>query len=117
MEILEHTTINTTLQFPDMRINLCACLKSLSNNDYQQRVWVRGEPEQEVDDFTEVVNILYDDLGLSPSPHSRIGEILLNANEADYLKKLLSLLDRIFETHGLDLTDAAYRSARMATGH
>jgi hypothetical protein len=108
MEMLEQTTINTTLQFPDMRINLCACLKSLSNNDYQQRVWVRGEPEQEVDDFTEVVNILYDDLGLSPSPHSRIGEILLNANEADYLKKLLSLLDRIFETHGLDLTDAAY---------
>jgi hypothetical protein len=108
MEKLEQTAMNNNLKYPQMRANLCASLESLSDRDYQQRVWLRGEIEKSQDDLTEVANILYDDLGLSESPHSCIGEFLLNADEADHLGKLPSLLDRIFETHGLDLTDAAY---------
>jgi hypothetical protein len=60
------------------------------------------------DDFTEVVNILYDDLCLAEAPYAYIGGFLLNRNEADQLAKLMSLLDKLFEMHGKALTDAAY---------
>ncbi len=54
------------------------------------------------------MGFLYDDTKLAELPHACIGSILRNQDEADCLAKLVSVLDGIFEAHGLELTDAAY---------
>jgi hypothetical protein len=100
--------IENAVKYPEMRADLCSFLKYLSDQDYQQSVWVREEPREEWVTFSDAVSFLFDDTKLSKAPYTCIGLFLLNRNEADHLTKLISVLGGIFERHGAMLDDAAY---------
>ncbi len=98
------------IQFPEMRQELIENLRSLSDVDYQDRMWINGGSEGRIqhDEFDYVVHFLYDDTSLADDPVSLIGVILRNANEVALIELVIATLENLFEKMGLDKTDEEY---------
>ncbi|WP_373700935.1 hypothetical protein [Neisseria dentiae] len=98
------------LTLPNMRKELISYVDSLSDIDYQERVWVQKNfPSSNFyDDFDESIHFFYDDTSLSEDPFEYIGSILLNNQEAEAVSSLISALDDIFSKYGLHLSDKEY---------
>lgn len=78
------------------------CLQQLSDTEYQERVWVRGEGP-EVSSYTEVVCQLFDDTALGDLLSSRLDEPVLS----EELDSILLALSKIFDEidYKLDIQD------------
>jgi hypothetical protein len=100
------------IKYPEMRKELISCLESLSDIEYQQRVWVKKESFRDVehDDFDCSVHFLYDDTDLASDPKSTIGLILCNDDEARKITDLVHEIDIIFDKYGTKLSDENYIS-------
>jgi len=66
------------------------CLKELSDSEFQQRVWLRGEGP-EVSSYSEVVCQLFDDTGIGDQLDKKTDEFIFS-QELDLIFRQLNLL-------------------------
>lgn len=94
-----------TIEFPDMRMNVLCNLDSLSDKDHQIKTWVRHE---EYDSFDEVIHCLFDDSCFENNPRRTLNTLLFEEMEADKIRIVMNLINKLFEKYGKDLRDAEY---------
>lgn len=106
MEIMEPPV--DTIRYPQMRAEVLEAVRALSDPDYQQRVWIRGEYPHEgfYDDLTTNIHTLFDDVCVLPDPHTRVG-VVLYPDEVEALTGLGQHLDPLINELG-DAADAHY---------
>jgi len=105
------STVNP-IRFPDMRANLHGFSESLSDEAYQNQVWIEHQLSATRDSFTDVIHFFYDDTTLAEHPDQWLGLILRNASEVDAVKALVSAMDLLFAKMGTEEPDETYlRSA------
>src|SRR5690606_17006667 len=106
MEDLEHSG----LMYPNMRQELLEYLDGLADRDYQQKVWVRGEPYPGVehDELDYALHFLFDDTDLASTPEKSIGVFLFNDDEARAVHSVAEALDALLTQYGVNLSDAEY---------
>lgn len=97
-----------SVRFPEMRANLHGFSESLSDEAYQQRVWIERQPSPIRDSFTDVVHFFYDDTTLAKNPDEWIGLILRDAAEVAAVKALTSAMDALFAELGTEQPDGVY---------
>ena len=69
--------MSAPVTFPDMRLQVVAALRSLSDVPHQQARWARVEEGVDYyDDLTLNVHILYDDCAVLPEPGRSVGTII-----------------------------------------
>ncbi len=91
-----------------MRDDVKFALACLSDRQYQDRVWVRGEGRPDYsDDLTANINILYDDCQVLPDPESRVGSVLMPSEEIERLLDLHAVLGPLIDDLG-EAQDGAY---------
>lgn len=98
------------LMYPNMREELLEYLGGLADVDYQQKVWVRGEPHPGVqhDELDYALHFLFDDTDLAATPEKSIGVFLLNKEEARLVHSVTQALDSLLTQYGVELSDAEY---------
>src|SRR3546814_15953807 len=98
------------LMYPNMREELLEDLDGLADLDYQQKVWVRGEPHPGIqhDELDYALHFLFDDTDLAESPEKSIGVFLLDKEEARVVHCVTQALDALLTQYGVDLSDARY---------
>src|SRR3546814_12036119 len=85
------------LMYPNMRDELLDYLGGLADLDYQQKVWVRGEPHPGIqhDELDYALHFLFDDTDLAESPEKSIGVFLLDKEEARVVHCVAQALDAL----------------------
>jgi hypothetical protein len=98
------------IKYPEMRDELVEHLKALSDRQYQEAVWVRGESRAgiEHDELDVAIHFIYDDTCLGEDPSLAIGCYLKDEIEAQSIRELVHNLDNLFSKYGLDLSDGEY---------
>ena len=96
------------LRYPEMRAEVIAALTSLSDRDYQQRVWVeRRMPGPNYDDSLDtVVHTLFDDIDVCVDPERWVG-LVLQPGEVEALQAVGSVFRSVLDDLG-DVADADY---------
>lgn len=85
------------VQFPRMRDEVIAALRSLSDRRHQDLQWGVYDPDVTYyDDLALVVHVLYDDCQVLPDPASSVGAVLL-PEEVEPLRRLSDVLDPILD--------------------
>jgi hypothetical protein len=92
---------------PERRNTLIHLLRELSSPDLQQRWWINHEDAPNISGVDQVVHFFFDDTDLSSNPSAEIGQALLNLSEAEALKPLIDVLDRMITRLG-DTTSKRY---------
>ena len=101
------------MKFPWMRDELIHTLKALSDRNYQQSAWVKGQfpPGIEYDSFDLAVHFLFDDTCLAEDSEGMIGYCLLNKKEAMLVRCVTDSIDKLLSELGNELTDFEYISS------
>ena len=108
MADVEDLVLAMTVVYPAMRRQVMFALASLSDREYQTRVWIRHEvPDGYGDDFSAAVHVLYDDCQVLPDPNERVDWILLQGEEVARLTALGLALTALIDRHG-DVPDTHY---------
>lgn len=96
------------LKFPAMRQELVETMTSLSDRDYQQRVWIdQNHPENYVDDLTTTVTFFHDLNTDDGDFNQYIGTFLVSADEATAVEAVHQVLKAMLDDL-LDSPDACY---------
>lgn len=96
-----------TVEFPDMRQEVIAAVRSLSDPEHQQLHWGKYDPGVNYyDDFSLCVNVLYDDCQVLPNPESAVPAVL-RPDEVSALRGLEMALGPLIAELG-DRPDADY---------
>src|SRR6185503_17601761 len=96
-------------RFPVIRENLLAAIEILADTDLQQRVWIEGRSRPDViEDFDVVVNMLLDTAEADRLSEADVGVVVRDVREVRAGRRVGQLVQRLLDTHGVDLTDAAY---------
>jgi hypothetical protein len=99
----------TDLKYPEMREELIDYLQSLSDREYQIRIWVnKNFPTPKYFDSLTMTLQLLEDLGVFRDPEKLIGTIFKNQEEVTALARLSRALDFVFSLYGNDLPDSIY---------
>ncbi|MCA1368873.1 hypothetical protein I6F15_15905 [Bradyrhizobium sp. BRP14] len=97
------------LEFPWMRAQLLDFLRGLADYQYQLENWQVVRPNvTRYDELDYTVHFLYDDTRLASDPESTIGAFLYDQNEVQGIRSIIAAIDQVFETYGLELSDAEY---------
>ena len=82
--------------YPALRREVVTALRSLSDVEYQERVWVRQElPHPKYyDEFQLELDTLFNDIDVCRDPESWVGSVLYR-DEVSYLRSLGVALDEI----------------------
>jgi hypothetical protein len=98
-----------SVTFPWMRREVIHALAALSDEEYQERVWIRGvfPTADYYDDLDENVHILYDDVRVLPEPATRELTVLVPGIEVVRLRELESVLGPMIDERP-DWSDAQY---------
>jgi len=97
------------IRFPGIRTQIVSAIVSLSDREYQERVWIRRELPRPgyYDEFDLAVHSLFDDSPILPSPApGSVGE-LIYADEEVLLARLGEVLSPLIDQLG-DVPDAEY---------
>lgn len=102
--------VSNKLTYPEMRKELIDYISALSDIEYQQKIWIEKQYPNEkfYDELDYTIHFLYDDTDLATNPYAWIGLVLLNEEEAEGIRKVISVLDEIFLKYGLNLSDKEY---------
>ena len=86
-----------------MRQQVLHALHSLSDPEYQQRVWVdrRFPNSTYYDDFRMALHALYDDTSLGTDVHMAVGSILRDDTEARLVGEVIQALEEVFGECGI----------------
>ncbi|MFB9927596.1 hypothetical protein ACFORO_20305 [Amycolatopsis halotolerans] len=97
------------IRFPGIRTQIVSAIVSLSDRDYQERVWIRREfPHPDYyDEFDLAVHSLFDDSPILPSPAPGCVGELIYADEEIPLARLGEMLGPLIDELG-DVPDAEY---------
>lgn len=99
----------SAIEFPEMRHEVIAALRSLSDRTHQQLRWGRREEGVNYyDDLTLNLHILYDDCQVLPSPESAVPAVL-HAREVTALRALDAALSPLIGDLG-DRPDSDYQT-------
>jgi hypothetical protein len=97
----------TSVEFPAMRDEVVAALRSLADPQHQRTHWGVSEPGVNYyDDLTLNVHILYDDSQVLPDPSAAVGAVL-SEGEVDPLRTVHDALGPILDELG-DRPDSDY---------
>lgn len=96
------------IKYPAMRRELVSTLESLSDVDYQKKVWGNYLNDGRYDDFDLSIHFIYDDTKLSDDPNLTVGLFLYSEEEAKTMREVVSSLDALFDQYGLKLSDQEY---------
>ncbi len=90
------------VQFPQWREEVVDAIRSLSDTDYQRRIWIAKEfpGPNFYDALEECVHMLFDDAAVLPDPSGRLGVLLRDEAEVEALRPLGQLLDEIVDDLG-----------------
>jgi hypothetical protein len=102
---MEDATLMLQIEFPNMRMNVLYSLNDLRDPDIQIRKWVKHEA---YGSFDEVIHALFDDSCFERDPRRTLGTLLFEEGEADRIKDVIELIDRLFEKYGKELSDGEY---------
>jgi hypothetical protein len=97
-----------SLRYPEMRAEVIEALRTLSDVDYQRRVWINHEwPEPNAyDSLDEQVHILFDDIDVCVDPARWVG-VVLQPSEVEPLRRLCELFGVLIDDLG-DVPDEVY---------
>lgn len=99
----------TELSSPHVRAQLIDYLIGLSDREYQLKSWqVFDHVNNRYDEFGYTVHFLYDDTYLADNPELAIGDSLYDREEVETVTAITTALEKVFDKHGLNLSDAAY---------
>lgn len=88
-----------SIEFPAMRDEVLAALRSLASESHQREQWGRYSPDvQYYDDLSLNIHALYDDCAVLPDPRQALGTVLEESDIAPLaaLEKLLGpLIDEL----------------------
>ncbi|WP_147131560.1 SCO4402 family protein [Stackebrandtia albiflava] len=92
------------LKFPAMRRALIETMTSLSDRDYQQRVWIDEKYPQPgfFDDLTTTVNVFHDLIADDEDVDRYVGAFLVSGEEATAVERVYRALDPMID----DLADS-----------
>lgn len=93
------------VKYPHLRTELVEVCASLSDADYQRRVWLNPDSAES---FDYVVHFLFDDTPLSESPDRCLGDVLVNRDEVDAVRGLCASIDEVLRIGGSELRDGDY---------
>jgi hypothetical protein len=97
------------VEFPELRNEVIAALRSLSDPEHQQSQWGRYEEGVNYyDDLTINVHILYDDCAVLPDPSPSVGSLLAEG-EVPALRAVHDALGPLLHDLG-DRPDCEYTS-------
>jgi len=87
-------TVSASVNYPTARWQVMLAIASLSDREYQERVWVRQEvpTEDYYDSLDLAVNTLFDDWIVLPNPQEAIGAILIDGPEIEKIRAVGELL-------------------------
>jgi hypothetical protein len=108
-----HTVSNirgiTMVKYPQIRNQVIDTLQTLSDPEYQRRVWVKHDvPAGYEDCFDFAVNMLFDDTTLADDPEKAIDDILKNKEEADAIRPVTKAIGDLLNKLGTQRTDEEY---------
>lgn len=106
LEILEYAMTYES-EFPEMREEVRAALRSLSDPKHQRERW--GKYDEDInyyDDLTMNIHILYDDCAVLPEPQLSVPS-LLRDSEVESFNNLENSLEPLVDELG-DRSDSAY---------
>lgn len=110
---MEHT-VNPGVEYPEMRNNVIAALRALSDEPYQQRQWGRWEEGIDYyDDLRLCLSILYDDTDVLPDPSEAVPAVL-RAGEVPPLEQLARVLGPLLAEHGERAEEAYLRDPKWS---
>lgn len=91
-----------SVRYPAMRAEVIDSLTSLADPKLQQRYWIEQDFPKPgyYQDFTSVVNRLYDDTMVLPEPAKAIESVLRSEDEAEALALLNEVLDPLLTELG-----------------
>jgi hypothetical protein len=94
---------------PYARWEVMRALASLSDPEYQERVWIRHQMPHKnyFDNFDNAVHALYDDWVVLPEPRAALGSVLVNGPEVSRIAALGVTLDSLIEELG-ESPDSVY---------
>lgn len=98
--------------FPEMRQNLIAYIRGLSDIEYQWHCWVRNECPEGVafDNLDQSIHFLFDDSQLADDAEGMIGYVLRDKTEAAVVSEVCRRLDDLLDRYGTQLSDEEYIS-------
>ena len=107
------TKDSSTFKYPEMRDELLETIRTLSDAEYQRKVWVKHEfpPGVQYDEFDLAVHFLYDQPGLAENPEDAIGLFVKDEYEVQLIKAVIQALEQVFEVLGMNSTDEEYISS------
>lgn len=99
------------LMYPKMRQELVDTMTSLSDREYQQRVWIDKKYPHEnfYDDLTTTVNVFHDLITDDEDFSEYVGAFLVNQEEARAVEQVYRALDVVIDALG-DSADDRYLS-------
>jgi hypothetical protein len=101
--------VTAPIKYPDMRLEVIAALRSLSDPEHQRTRWGRVEEGVNYfDDLTLNVHTLYDDCQVLPMPETAVSE-LLHGEEVPFLRAVDAALGPMIRDLG-NRPDADYLS-------
>jgi hypothetical protein len=104
--------VSHAVRFPDMRLQVIAALRSLSDPQHQQTRWGRvDEGVNYYDDLTMNVHTLYDDCLVLPDPQEAVPDVL-HPEEIPIFLDLQRALGPMIQDLGDERDDAYMRDPR-----
>lgn len=103
----------TTLAYPHSRRDVEAAVSGLADTELQKRAWIAREPipSGQCPRFDDAVHRLFEDSGLADGPHTCVGYILYDEQEADCLVGLMRHLSDLLGKYGKSKPFEAYFNA------
>lgn len=112
-----NTPEKTSLQYPNMRVELIEYLKELADPDYQERFWIRGEVREGLMDGLDFpIDFLFDDTRFADDPERTVGVMVYDEREMTAVVKVVNAIDAVFDDIGLEATDEIYVRSRLWPG-
>lgn len=105
------------IQFPQQRLNVKEYFKSLSNRQYQEKVWLHHEIPEQYDSFDDAIAFLFDIAGLEDELEtnntSNIGVIFYDEEEAFAASQVIRAINQVLIMKGLKASDLEYMNTEQ----
>ncbi|WP_407642100.1 SCO4402 family protein [Actinomadura spongiicola] len=96
------------LEFPEMREMVVDAVRTFSDIEYQQKMWVdeRYQDPNLIEDLDQNLSALYDFTSVAECPHDYIGAVLVDIDEAEAMEALHIAIEEFLGSVDGSLEDA-----------
>lgn len=96
------------MKYSNMHDEMLDYLKHLSDEKYQDRVWVGSERPHPMVMVDDIMHFFYDDTSLGEDADRCIGWFLRDAREAVYIRAVIEAMDVVWQKYGTALKGSEY---------